>query len=247
MNKEAIKSALAAITTGDFLDNTKTLLATLGYKSDKTADLFGSVDEFINEYEAPNPNTKTEQEFHQHVKSVQFVFQYTTDEIEDDPQQTKLFESTSFDKGNYHSFIFCAVELKENDYSRTKYAEFTREINKRLVTPTVVFFRVENKITVAFADRRPNLTDESLDVLGQVTLIKDIRPSNPHCAHLDILSELSLESCVKWINDNDKAENFDGLLAAWIAKLDTEELNKQFYRKLFAWYEMGIRNCKIPY
>ncbi len=157
MNKEAIKSALAAITTDNFLDNTNVLLATLGYKSEKTADLFGSVDEFINEYEAPNPNTKTEQEFRQHVKSVQFVFQYTTDEIVDDPQ-LELFEPASFDKGNYHSFIFCAVELKDNDYSRTKYAEFTREINKRLITPTVVFFRVENKITVAFADRRPNLT-----------------------------------------------------------------------------------------
>ena len=246
MNKEAIKSALAAITTGDFLDNTKTLLATLGYKSDKTADLFGSVDEFLDEYDAPNPNTKSEQEFRQHVKSVQFIFQFTSDEIEDDPQQTKLFESTSFDKGNYHSFIFCAVELKENDYSRTKYAEFTREINKRLVTPTVVFFRVGNKMTVAFADRRPNLTDESLDVLGQVTLIKDIRSSNPHRAHLDILSELSLESCVKWINDNDKEENFDGLLAAWLAKLDTEELNKQFYRKLFAWYEWVLETAKFP-
>ena len=245
MNKEAIKSALAAITTDNFLDNTKALLATLGYKSEKTADLFGSVDEFINEYKAPNPNTKTEQEFRQHVKSVQFVFQYTTDEIVDDPQ-LELFESASFDKGNYHSFIFCAVELKDNDYSRTKYAEFTREINKRLITPTVVFFRVENKITVAFADRRPNLTDESLDVLGQVTLIKDIRPNNPHRAHLDILSELSLEECVEWIDDKKKQKNFDGLLAAWITKLDTEELNKQFYRKLYAWYEWTVETAKFP-
>ena len=245
MNKEAIKTALAAITTGNFLGNTKALLATLGYKSDKTADLFGSVDEFIDDYDAPNPNTKTEQEFHQHVKSVQFIFQYTTDEIVDNPQ-LELFESKSFDKGNYQSFIFCAVELQDNDYSRTKYAEFTREINKRLVTPTVVFFRVENKMTVAFADRRPNLNDESLDVLGQVTLIKDIRLNNPHRAHLDILSELSLEECVKWIDEKKKQKNFDGLLAAWIAKLDTEELNKQFYRKLFTWFEWAVETAKFP-
>ena len=246
MNKAAITTALAAITTGDFLDNTKGLLATLGYKSDKTVDLFGSVDEFINEYDAPNPNTKTEQEFHQHVKSVQFIFQFTTDEIEDDPQQTKLFESTAFDKGNYQSFIFCAVELKENDYSRTKYAEFTREINKRLIAPTVIIFRTADHLTVAFADRRPSKTQQEYDVLEQVTLIKDIRLNNPHRAHLDILFELSLEACVKWIDDNKKQKNFDGLLAAWIAKLDTEELNKQFYRKLFAWFEWAIKTAKFP-
>ena len=28
-------------------------------------------------------------------------------------------------------------------------------------------------------------------------------------------------------------QNFDGLLAAWLARLDTEELNKKFYRELF--------------
>ncbi len=203
MNKEAIKSALAAITTDNFLDNTKTLLATLGYKSDKTADLFGSVTEFINEYDAPNPNTKTEKEFRQHVKSLQFVFQYTTDEIVDDPQ-LQLFESASFDKGNYQSFIFCSVELKDNDYSRTKYAEFTREINKRLFAPTVIIFRAGERLTIAFTDRRPSKTQQEYDVLEQVTLIKDIRLNNPHRAHLDILSELSLEACVKWIDDNKK-------------------------------------------
>ncbi len=41
-------------------------------------------------------------------------------------------------------------------------------------------------------------------------------------------------------------KNFDGLLAAWIAKLDTEELNKQFYRKLFTWYEWAVEIAKFP-
>ena len=160
----------------------------------------------------------------------------------------RFFESAAFDKGNTDSFLFCAVELKDNSYSRTKYAEFTREINKRLGAPTVVLFRVANRLTIGFTDRRPNLTDENLDVLGQVTLIKDIRLNNPHRAHLDILSELSFEDRVAWMNANKKPKNFDGLLAAWLAKLDTEELNKQFYRKLFAWYEwaIGEKEVKFP-
>ena len=246
MNKDAIKSALSAISpTGDFLEKSKELLGTIGYRSELTLELSGTVHDFFEEFPPLNPNTKTEQEFRKHVESVQLVFQFTSDEIADDPQGT-LFESASFDKGNIKSFLFCAVELKDNTYSRTKYAEFTREINKRLFAPTVILFRVGNHLTVAFADRRPDKTDEDRDVLGQVTLIKDIRLHNPHRAHLDILSELSLEECVQWIDDKQKPKNFDGLLAAWLAKLDTEELNKQFYRKLFAWYEWAREEATFP-
>ena len=245
MNKEAIKASLAAMSTGDFLEKSKHLLATLGYSSERTLELSGTVDDFIQEFEALNPNTKTEREFRNNAKSVKLVFQFTSDEIADDLQQT-LFESDSLNKGNTDSFLFSAVELKTNTYSRTQYAEFTREINKRLLAPTVVFFRVANHLTIGFTDRRPHKTEEDRDVLGQVTLIKDIRLNNPHRAHLDILSELSLDECVAWMNANNKPKNFDGLLSAWLAKLDTEELNKQFYRKLFAWFEWAIDEATFP-
>ena len=245
MNKEAIKFALAAIPTGDLLEKSKDLLATIGYRSELTLELSGTVHDFFQEFPPRNPNTKTEQEFRKHAESAQITFQFTNDEIANDPQGT-LFEGVSFDKGNIKSFLFCAVTLKDNNYSRTKYAEFTREINKRLFAPTVILFRAGDRLTVAFADRRPDKTDEDRDVLGQVTLIKDIRLNNPHRAHLDILSELSLEECVKWIDEKQKPKNFDGLLAAWLAKLDTEELNKQFYRKLFAWYEWAIEIATFP-
>ena len=246
MNKETIKSALSAIPTGDFLEKSKDLLATIGYRSERTLELSGTAHDFLEEFPPLNPNTKTEQEFRKHAESAQIIFQFTKDEIEDDPQQMALLEPNSFDKGNIKSFLFCAVELKDNTYSRTKYAEFTREINKRLFAPTVILFRAGDRLTVAFADRRPDKTDEDRDVLGQVTLIKDIRLNNPHRAHLDILSELSLEECVKWIDEKQKPKNFDGLLSAWLAKLDTEELNKQFYRKLFAWYEWAIEVATFP-
>ena len=246
MNKEAIKSALAAIPTGDFLEKSKEILDTIGYRSELTLELSGTVHDFFEEFPPLNPNTKTEQEFRKHAESAQIIFQFTKDEIEDDPEQMTLLESNSFDKGNIKSFLFCAVELKDNRYSRTKYAEFTREINKRLFAPTVILFRAGDRLTVAFADRRPDKTDGDRDVLGQVTLIKDIRLNNPHRAHLDILSELSLEACVQWMNDKKKPKNFDGLLATWLAKLDTEELNKQFYRKLFAWFEWAIEEATFP-
>ena len=40
--------------------------------------------------------------------------------------------------------------------------------------------------------------------------------------------------------------NFDGLLAAWLAALDTEELNKKFYRELFTWFERAVQTAKFP-
>ena len=245
MNIEAIQSALAATQNGNLLEKSKELLSTLGYRSDLILDLSGSVDDFFEGFPPVNPNTKTEQHFHENAESVQIIFQVTKDEIVDDPQ-LHLLEPNNFDKGNTQCFLFCAVELKDDAYSRTKYAEFTREINKRLNAPTVILFRTGDRLTIAFADRRPSETDETVDVLGQVTLIKDIRLNNPHRAHLDILFELSLEQCIKWMDVNSKPQNFDGLLAAWLAKLDTEELNKIFYRKLFAWYEWAVETSRFP-
>ena len=241
--KEEIESALAAIASGNFLQTSKDLLAVLGYRSQRTLNLSGNVDDFIQRFPAENENTKTEQEFREDAESVELVFQVTDNEIAS--SQLKLFES-SFDKGNAESFMFFTVKLKDKDYPRGKYAQFTREVNKRLPLATVVLFRVENRLTIGFVGRRQHKRDPNLDVLEQVTLIKDIHLDRPHRAHLDVLFELSLAECAKWMSANNQPENFDGLLAAWLARLDTEELNKQFYRKLFDWFEWATSEAKFP-
>jgi len=141
-----------------------------------------------------------------------------------------LFEAPTFDEGYARTLIFFAIELKGSDYPRSKYAQFTREVNKLFIMPVVVFFRVKDRLTIGFVGHRQHRRDPDRDVLEQVTLIKDIRLDDPHRAHLDILFELSLEECAKWMAAHYEQENFDGLLAAWLARLDTEELNKKFYR-----------------
>ncbi len=244
MDKEAIKDALAALHTGDLLEKSKDLLSVLGYRSELTLEMSNSVDAFFTKFPPLNPNTQTEKHFRENAQSAQIIFQVTEDEI---TQQMNLLDQPStFDDANDECFLFCAVELKDNTYSRTKYAEFTREINKRLFAPTVIIFRAVDYLTIAFADRRPSETDADVDVLGQVTLIKDIRLNNPHHAHVDILSELSLQDRLLWMNENDLPENFEGLLAAWLNKLDTEELNKKFYQKLFTWYEWAVETATFP-
>ena len=252
--KKEIESALAKIPDGDFLETSKHLLAVLGYRSQRTLKLSGTVDDFIQTFRAESEDTETEREFRVEAESVELVFQVTDDEIAD--SQQVLFESPAFDEGRAKSFMFFVVELKDKDYPRSKYAQFTREVNKRIIMPVVVFFcvksschpigRVKDRLTMGFVGCRPHKYAPERNVLEQVTLIKDIHLDRPHRAHLDILFELSLEECAKWMGANNQPENFDGLLAAWLARLDTEELNKQFYRKLFDWFEWAISEAKFP-
>ena len=243
--KEEIESALAAMIDDDFLETSKDLLAVLGYRSDRTANFPVTADDFIRRFPARNKNTDTEQEFLNNVESVELVFQVSSEEIAPNDQQT-LFEAPTFDEGYVRTFTFFAIELKDPDYPRGKYAQFTREVNKRMVMPIVVFFRVKDRLTIGFVGRRQHRRDSDRDVLEQVTLIKDIRLDDPHRAHLDILFELSLEECAKWMSDHKEQENFDGLLAAWLARLDTSELNKKFYRELFAWFEWAVAEATFP-
>ena len=243
--KEEIESALAAMIDGDFLETSKDLLAVLGYCSERTTELPGTADDFIQRFPARNRNTDTEQEFLNNVESVELVFQVTSEEIAPNDQPT-LFESPAFDEGYVRSFTFFAIELKDSDYPRGKYAQFTREVNKRMVMPIVVFFRAKDRLTIGFVGRRQHRRDPDRDVLEQVTLIKDIRLDDPHRAHTEVLFELSLGECAKWMADHKEQENFDGLLAAWLARLDTEELNKKFYRELFNWFEWAVAEGKFP-
>ena len=242
MNKEHIREALAAICTGPFLQTAKNLLATLGYRSDLTEAFSGTACDFIETFPAFNRNTQTEQALRNHAASIHFIFQLTDAEIDAETQQRlELFE-----ENDAESFFFFAVELKEKTYSRGAYAELTRELNKRLIVPTVVLFRVSTRLTLGFVGRRPHAHHPGRDVLQQVTLIKEIRLEAPHRAHLDILSELSLTECLKWMDANKKQKNLAGLLSAWVAKLNTEALNKQFYGRLFSWFEWAVRESKFP-
>ena len=75
MDKDTIQSALAAIPTGDFAATSKALLAALGYQSERTLELSGTVDDFIDDFPALNPNTTTERAFCNAAASVQLLFQ----------------------------------------------------------------------------------------------------------------------------------------------------------------------------
>ena len=246
-----IQSALRDIPGRDFALAAKDLLAALGYESAKTlAGQTGEVDDFIATFPALNSGTASEIDFLSSAKSAQLLFQVTDAEISAAAShQAMLFDaSESFEQGRENSFLFVAVELNDDSYPRGNYARFTRELNKRLsAAPTVVLFRTSNeRITLAFVHRRANKRDPNRSVLGSVSLIREINPADPHRAHLDILQDLSLDHRLKWMDLNGKPHSFDGLLAAWLDALDTEELNRRFYRELFSWFERAVKVAKFP-
>ena len=246
--REDIQAALASIPSSDFLTATENLLAVLGYRSERTlAGQTGAVADFIAQFPAPKGNTRTEQAFCENIQSVRLVFQVTSDEIASAGQPTLGFAADSFDEGQQQSFLFFAVELKGATYARGQYAQFTREINKRLSQPTVVLFSTaDHRLTLSFVHRREHKRDRRREVLGRVSLIREIDPADPHRAHLDILAELSLAECAEWMDVHNESHNFDGLLAAWLDKLDTEELNRRFYRDLFAWFNRAVQEARFP-
>ena len=242
-----IRTALSAAAAGDFPELATALLGAFGYRSERTlTGQTGKPTDFIQQFPAQNPGTQSERTFLDNAQSVRILFQFTGSEVQAQTQQG-MFEAVDFDTGNARSFLFAAVELNGNSYPRGQYAAFTRELNKHIQLPMVALFRTAaNRITLAFVHRRPNKHDPDRDVLGSVSLIREIDPASPHRAHLDILSELSLPERLRWMDSHGKTHNFDGLLNAWLDALDTEELNRRFYRDLFAWFERAVQSARFP-
>ena len=160
------------------------------------------------------------------------------------PKQDSLFESTQIDDALRTSYMFVVVQLTKGTYTRTQLANITRFINKAFEKSIMVIFRYGVVLSLAIINRRPNLRDDNKQVLEKVTLIKDINLESPKRAHIDILSELDLHRLI----ENESVSNFDTLHAGWESTLNTETLNKQFYRDLEAWYEWAAsaETCKFP-
>ena len=247
-------AATAAALAGgaDFAAAAAGLLGELGYRSDRILPgQSGDAGALVRQFPAANPDTQSERDFLREARSVHILFQLTDAEIAASGQKA-LWDASGFDAGNAQSFLFAAVALRGDAYPRSRYAAFTRELNKRFQNPMVVLFRTRagasgaGRVTLAFVHRRPNRNDSTRDVLGNVALIREIDPASPHRAHRDILAELALPARLEWMDDHGAARNFDGLLAAWLAALDTEELNRRFYRDLFAWFERALGAARFP-
>ncbi len=174
------------------------------------------------------------------------LFQVTDEEMH---AQQGVFASHAIDDALMQSYLFAALKLSGDAYTRTQLVNITRFINQQMPQPIMVMFHYGHCLTLAIINRRwdrraatPAAVGGTRQILEKVTLIKDINLRAPHRAHLDILTELSLENLVQTHN----VHNFDTLHKAWEGVLNTEALNRQFYGELYEWYQWAVAECRLP-
>ena len=253
--ERTIRDALHYLADGSLTDRTQVLLETLGYRSDRTIN-FESVGEFLEAVNARGRLAPSQLDTFEQWEDMDIVFQVTNDEVAGDRfdarQPADLFGSGQpaprrFDQGVAKSFLFLAVDLKPGHRPRSNFTASTRAVNRIFPMPTVVFFRHRGEdgaphLTIAVIHRRLHKLDADKDVLERVSLIKDLNLTAPHRAHLQLLSELALDRLI----EQRGVSNFDQLLEAWEAVLDTGELNRRFYRGPLRLVPAGDPGVRLP-
>ena len=239
--RKQIETALGAFSGADLRDAAMGLLTALGYESEKTLDLDNTPDTFLAEFDKRDRKFRKDKALFERWKSVEFLFQITDDEIKRAGGQGTLFDS-GYDHGNYQSYLFFALDLEKNHYTRTQLADITREVNLLFNMPAMLLMRHNGALTFSVIDRRLHKKDQSRDVLEKVKLIKDIRYQEPHRAHIEILHDLSFHTLIA----KHECRDFKQLHEAWRTTLDTNELNKKFYRELADWYFWALDHVEFP-
>ncbi len=235
-----IEDAIQSFNSKALYESSLAFFNALDYHSNKTIKLSpNTYENLINSFSLSNDAINKEKAFVTHWKQIEFIFQIADSEI---TRIQSLFDSGKVDNNEYQSFLFFAIQLKENSYKRAELVKITRELNLPFKMPVIVLFNYGNKLTLSIIDRRLHKKDSSKDVLEKVTLIKDIDIANPQRAHKEILKDLSLNELYKKF----EFHSFVKLHEAWKATLNISELNKKFYKELAYWYFWALQEVEFP-
>ena len=237
-----IQAALQAFESSPLHVASITLLSTLGYRSDKTIEIPNAdPTAFLNLLGDHNPVVKINREkalFDDWLKA-DILFQLTDEELS---QEVSLFKNDTVNAGLLQSYLFFAIELNRRDYARGKLTAIARQLNRVFPMPVMVFIKHGDLLSIAVINRRLNKQDAEKDVLGKVTIIRDISLTSPHRGHLNILSSFALPSLL----EKTAITSFDTLHAAWEDIFNVELLNKRFYRELANWYFWALPEVRFP-
>jgi len=237
--KQTIQDALNELKNASLRENCTNLLNTLGYRSDKTYALDDNTPQGFLETFDQDRQINRSLAMCEKWQTAELLFQLTDEEL----SLAKVSNLRKvYDPEIYQSYLFIAIELTGEPYSRTKLVGITREVNKLFAMPAMLLFKNGRRLTLAIINRRPGKRDASKDVLEKVTLIKDIDLEKPHRAHIEILHDLSLPELTR----KHKPANFLDLHQAWQKTLDISELNKRFYREIADWYFWAMSKVAFP-
>ena len=241
-----IQQRLQAFEKGNLAENTIALFETLGYRSKKRLALSpNTVASFFAAFDSAGTFRKKVARSDD-WKSVDFLFQLTDDEIKTAGGQGMLaFDSSSkVDNRLIQSYLFFAIEIRPDHYTRTDLATITREVNRLFKMPALILFRTGDTLTLSVINRRLHKCEDTKDVLEKVTLIKDIRIAAPHRAHVEILHDLSFAEVVT--STKREVVSFAQLHDAWREVLDIEVLNNRFYRRIRDWFFLAAQHVQFP-
>ena len=130
--KEQIKQAVHRFADGNLAENAKRLLKVLGYESERTIRLRRNTVEGFLEFYNLDPESGKHQvcALYEECKSIDFIFQLTKDEVPYIGESSENRSNSSYDVRIFKSYLFFALKLRGDQYSRTKLSQITREINK---------------------------------------------------------------------------------------------------------------------
>ncbi len=249
--RDSIQSALTSIASVPFRESATNLLSVLGYNSDRTVDLGGSDPERFIEFVQSNSSAgafNLQKALCSDWKSADLLFQLTDQELSKLSGQLSLFEEHEIQAGLLQSYLFFAIDLTGDRYARGKLTDIARQINRVFPMPVMVLLKHKSNklpvLSIAVINRRQHKRDASKDVLGRVTIIRDISLAHPHRGHLDILASFAFENLMH--PQRLPINSFDALHAAWEEIFNVELLNKRFYRELANWYFWALPQVEFP-
>lgn len=176
--RPTISAALNAFEDRPVADAARRLFSVLGYESDRTLNLGSSEPQAFLDFVRTNLGETVFNEdkaVFPEWRSADLLFQFTGQELS---AQLSLFDETDVNVGLMQSYVFFAIELAGGDYARGKLTNIARQINRVFPMPVMVLLKHltggQPAISIAVINRRRNKRDEAKDVLGKVTIIRDI-------------------------------------------------------------------------
>jgi adenine-specific DNA-methyltransferase len=245
--RTSIEAALQAMQSRPFADVARELLDTLGYRSDRRLQLADAKPETFLDLLRTNAATPLDEAkaLTKDWKSASLLFQLTDEDLSG---HLSLFPENGVNASLLQSYVFLAVELSGGDYSRGKLTGLARQLNRAFPMPVMVLIKHTTDkrpvLSIAVINRRLNKRDAAKDVLGKVTIIRDISLAAPHRGHLDILDSFALPNLLH--PQRLPINSFDTLHAAWEEIFNVELLNKRFYRELANWYFWALPQVTFP-
>ena len=184
---------------------------------------------------------KPANEAHKLINEV-YALGIVNDAIFNGTNEFKNLTSVKKINADYDGLLIFGVILKKQP-TRSQLADITRAFNRTFpYTPVTIVFKYENYISLANSERFKYTQEwREGEKVGKVSMLKDIDIEKPHRGHIAILKQLEIQ-----IIGSKAVKSFSQLYYYWQSVFSISVLNKDFYEKIIAWFNIAVKEIKIP-